>query len=83
MIEAKTVMQALGDVLFTGDRVYPISDPDREVLIVKKINWEKQTNIVQDTSGRLLEIDWDSLEFYDPVEFNLVPDQESSDGRPG
>jgi hypothetical protein len=73
-IRSKTEMQIIGDWLFRGTRVYLLSEPDR-MLIQTKIHWNRQTCDVQDEDGRMFfDVPWDSLEFWDEVEFNLPDD---------
>jgi len=76
MIEAKTLTQALGDVLFTGNRVYRLVEPDR-VLWVRKIHWDRETSDLEDSDGKVLyEVPWDALEFWEPVDYYLPDDDE-------
>ena len=75
VIRSKTVMQAVGDWLFGGNRVYRLSEPDR-ILKTRKIHWDRETSDVEDEDGRVFcEIPWDDLEFWDPVEYHF-PDEE-------
>ena len=71
MIEARSIMQAVGDVLFTGDRVYRLVEPDR-ILRVRRIRWDKETSDLEDERGKVYyNVGWDEQEFWDDVEFHL------------
>jgi hypothetical protein len=73
-IRSKTVMQAVGDWLFRGNRVYILSEPDR-MLTTRKIHWDAETSDVQDDDGQMFyDIPWDDLEFWNPEGYHL-PDE--------
>ncbi len=45
------------------------------MLKQRKIHWDRQTCDVEDADGKVLyDVPWDSLEFWDPVEYNLPDD---------
>ena len=73
-IRSKTVMQAVGDWLFRGNRVYMLSAPNR-MLTTKRINWDRETSDVEDEDGNVFyDVSWDDLEFWDDVECNFPDD---------
>ncbi len=46
------------------------------MLKQRKIHWDRQTCDVEDEDGTVLyDVPWDSLEFWDPVEYNLPDDE--------
>ena len=63
-LKSKPLTQALGDALFRGSHVYKADEPDR-VLMVRKINWDRQTSEVEDEKGRISELHWDETEFWE------------------
>jgi hypothetical protein len=74
VIRSQTVIRAVGDFLFLGNRVYLLAQPDR-MLTVKKIHWDSQTSDLEDDQGRVYrDVEWDEIEFWDPVEYNF-PDE--------
>lgn len=74
VIRSKTLTRAVGDWLFCGNRVYLLPEPDR-MLKTRKINWDGETSDVEDEQGRVYrEVPWDTLEFWDPVDFHLPDD---------
>ena len=75
LIRSKTVIQAVGEWLFGGSRVYRLSEPTL-MLKQKKIHWDAQTCDVEDEDGRVIcDVPWDELEFADDVEFNFPDDR--------
>jgi len=73
-MRSKTVIQAVGDWLFRGNRVYMLSAPNRMLKTVR-INWDRETSDVEDEDGNVFYgVAWDSLEFWDDVECNF-PDE--------
>jgi len=71
-IRSKPLMQAVGDWLFRGSRVYRLSEPDRMLKTVK-VNWEAETTDVQDDYGQIFyDIPWDDLEFWNPEDYHLA-----------
>ncbi len=50
VIRSKTVMRAVGDLLFLGNEVYMLAAPDR-MLTVKKIHWDRETTDLEDEQG--------------------------------
>ncbi len=71
MIETRSSMQAIGDWLFRGSRVYRLAEPDRMLKTVK-INWTAETSDVEDESGTVIYgISWDDLDFWDPQDYHL------------
>ena len=73
-MKARSSLQAVGDWLFRGSRVYLSSEPDKMLKTVK-INWDKETSDVEDEQGRVFyDIPWDDLEFWDPEDYHL-PDE--------
>jgi hypothetical protein len=74
-IPSKTVMQAVGDWLFRGNRVYKLSVPNR-MLTTKRINWDRETSDVQDEDGKVFyDVSWDDLEFWNPEDYHLPEDE--------
>jgi hypothetical protein len=74
-IRSKPEMQAVGNWLFRGSRVYRLSEPDRMLKTVK-INWDAETTDVQDEDGTVLYgISWDRLEFWNPEDYHLPDDE--------
>jgi len=72
MIEARSSMQAIGDWLFRGSRVYRLAEPDR-MLTTVKIHWDSQTSDVEDGAGSVFyDVSWDELEFWDLEGFHLA-----------
>src|SRR5208283_5507892 len=60
-IPPKTVMQAVGNWLFRGSRVYMLSAPNRMLKTVR-INWDRETSDVEDEDGNVFYgVAWDSL----------------------
>jgi hypothetical protein len=56
-------MQAVGDWLFRGSRVYRLSEPDR-MLKQRKIHWNRQTCDVEDEDGTVFyDVSWDDIDF--------------------
>ncbi|MGB6067997.1 MAG: hypothetical protein WBG50_24590 [Desulfomonilaceae bacterium] len=77
VIRSKTVMQTIGDWLSRGSRVYLLSEPHR-MLKQRKIHWDRQTCDVESEDGTMFyDVPWGSLEFWDPVDYNL-PDDNSN-----
>lgn len=75
MIEAKSMMQSLGDVLFTGRRVYLLDEPDR-VLKTKRINWSRESSDLEDREGRVFyDVPWDAQEFFDKIDYHFPDDE--------
>lgn len=75
VIRSKTVMQAIGDWLFHGSRVYRVSEPNR-MLKQKKIHWDRETCDVDDQNGHVFyDVPWDDLEFADKVEYHFPDDE--------
>jgi hypothetical protein len=75
VIRSRTVMRALGDWLFRGNRVYLLPEPDR-MLRTRKINWDRETSDVEDEHGKVYrEVPWDTLEFWEPVDYHLPDDE--------
>ena len=71
-IRSKTVMQAIGDWLFRGNRVYTLSAPNR-MLTTKRINWDRETSDVEDENGNVFyDFPWDDLEFWNPEDYHLA-----------
>lgn len=71
VIRSKTVMRVIGDWLFRGNRVYLLPEPGR-MLKTKRINWNRETSDLEDEQGRVyLDVPWDNIEFWDPVEYHL------------
>jgi len=69
---SKTVMQAVGDWLFRGNRVYILSAPNR-MLTTKRINWDRETSDVEDENGNVFyDLPWDDLEFWNPEDYHLA-----------
>jgi len=74
-IRSKPLMQAVGDWLFRGNRVYLLSAPNR-MLTTKRINWDRETSDVRDKDGNVFyDVSWDDLEFWNPEDYHL-PDEE-------
>jgi len=70
-----TLTQAIGNWLFGRNRVYRLSEPDR-MLKQTKIHWNRHTCDVQAQDGTVfLDIPWDDLEFWDPVDYHLPDDE--------
>ena len=75
VISSKTVMRAIGNSLFRGNRVYRLSEPDRP-LKQRKIHWDTETCDVEDEDGRVFySVPWDDLEFVDDVECHFPEDE--------
>ncbi len=75
MIEAYSVTQALGDVLFTGNRVYRLAEPDR-MLKIKNIYWDRETSDLEDEQGRVYrDVSRNDMEFAGGVEYHLPDDE--------
>ncbi len=71
-IRSKTVMQAIGDWLFRGNRVYRLSAPNR-MLTTSKIHWDRETSDVEDENGNVFyDVPWDDLEFWNPEDYHLA-----------
>ena len=74
-MEARSSMQAVGDWLFRGSRVYRLSEPDR-MLKTKKIHWDAETSEVQDEDGNVFyDVPWDEIEFWNPEDYHLPDDE--------
>ncbi len=77
-IRSKPLMQAVGDWLFRGNRVYLLLAPNR-MLKQRKIHWDRQSCDVEDEDGNLFyDVPWDDLEFWDDVEFHFPDDEYGS-----
>jgi hypothetical protein len=75
IIRSNTVMRAVGDRLFGGNRVYRLSEPNR-MLKQRKIHWNRQTCDLEDEDGRVFrDVCWDELEFWEPVDYHLPGDE--------
>ena len=65
-------MQAIGNWLFRGSRVYRLAEPER-MLTTVKINWDAQTSDVEDEGGTVFrDVSWDELEFWNPDDYHLA-----------
>lgn len=74
-IRSKPLMRAIGDWIFRGNRVYMLSAPNRMLKTVR-INWNRETSDARDEDGNVFyDVPWDSLEFWDDVEFYLPEDE--------
>jgi len=75
VIRSKTVMMAVGNFLFLGNRVYRLNDPDT-VLTVKRIHWDNESSDLQDERGRIYyRVPWDEIEFLHPEDYHLPDDE--------
>ena len=75
VISSETVMKAIGNSLFRGNRVYRLSEPDRP-LKQKTIHWDRETCDVEDEDGGVFYgIPWDELEFVDDVDYHFPEDE--------
>jgi len=71
-IPSKTVMQAVGNWLFRGSRVYRLCEPDRMLKTVK-INWDAETTDVQGADGTVFYgISWNDLDFWNPEDYHIA-----------
>ncbi len=74
-IPSKTVIQAVGNWLFRGSRVYMLSNPNRMLKTVR-INWDRETTDLEDEDGNVFyDVCWDDLEFEHPEDYH-IPDDE-------
>ena len=72
VIRSQTVIRAVGDFLFLGNKVYRLAEPDR-MLTVKKIHWDSQTSDLEDEHGRIFrDVSWDDIEFQHPEDYHLA-----------
>ncbi len=75
VIRSETVIRAVGDFLFLGNRVYLLIQPDR-ILTVKKIHWDRKTSDLEDEWGQVYrDVSWDEMEFADDVEYHFPDDE--------
>ena len=75
IISSKTVMKAIGNSLFRGNRVYRLSEPER-ALKQKTIHWDRETCDAEDEDGRVFyDVPWDDLEFWDPIDYHFPDDK--------
>ncbi len=71
-MESHSSMQAVGDWLFRGSRIYRVSEPDR-MLKTLKVNWDSETSDVQAPDGTVFrDVSWDELEFWNPEDYHLA-----------
>ena len=75
VVRSKPLMQAVGDWIFRGNRVYMLSAPNR-MLITKRINWDRETSDVEDEDGIVFyDVSWHDLEFWNPEDYHLPDDE--------
>ncbi len=75
VIRSQTVIRAVGDFLFLGNKVYRLAEPHR-VLTVKKIHWNRETSDLEDEHGRIFrDVSWDDIEFQHPEDYHLADDE--------
>jgi hypothetical protein len=60
----RTLTQALGDGLYRGTLVCRVDEPDR-VLKVRRVNWDRESTLVEDEDGKVFELSWDETEFWE------------------
>jgi len=72
---SQTALRAVLNWLFRGTRVYLLSEPSR-ILKQRQIHWNRQTVDLEDEAGTVFyDVPWDSVEFWDDVEFHLPGDE--------